>query len=99
MDHSAGSEVVFGTDFMIPAGIRLDLFNATAKLPGGKWRCWWTDEEPADTSRRMDCVSVAEMKNIFRNSRRLGAAHCRADPDDHSVPDRVANSSTIDEYH
>ncbi|OWY98128.1 hypothetical protein PHMEG_00031183 [Phytophthora megakarya] len=34
MDHSAGSEVVLGTDFMIPAGIRLDLFNATAKLPG-----------------------------------------------------------------
>ncbi|OWY98990.1 hypothetical protein PHMEG_00030093 [Phytophthora megakarya] len=34
MDHSAGSEVVIGTDFMIPAGIRLDLFNATAKLPG-----------------------------------------------------------------
>ncbi|OWY96063.1 Eukaryotic/viral aspartic protease [Phytophthora megakarya] len=34
MDHSAGSEVVLSTDFMIPAGIRLDLFNATAKLPG-----------------------------------------------------------------
>ncbi|OWZ04531.1 hypothetical protein PHMEG_00023548 [Phytophthora megakarya] len=34
MDHSAGSEVVLGTDFMISAGIRLDLFNATAKLPG-----------------------------------------------------------------
>ncbi|OWY97883.1 Eukaryotic/viral aspartic protease [Phytophthora megakarya] len=34
MDHSAGSEVVLGTDVMIPAGIRLDLFNATAKLPG-----------------------------------------------------------------
>ncbi|OWY96198.1 Eukaryotic/viral aspartic protease [Phytophthora megakarya] len=34
MDHSAGSEVVLGTDFMIPTGIRLDLFNATAKLPG-----------------------------------------------------------------
>ncbi|OWZ02643.1 hypothetical protein PHMEG_00025759, partial [Phytophthora megakarya] len=33
MDHS-GSEVVLGTDFMIPAGVRLDLFNATAKLPG-----------------------------------------------------------------
>ncbi|OWY98968.1 LOW QUALITY PROTEIN: hypothetical protein PHMEG_00030125 [Phytophthora megakarya] len=31
---SAGSEVVLGTDFMIPAEIRLDLFNATAKLPG-----------------------------------------------------------------
>ncbi|OWY96456.1 hypothetical protein PHMEG_00033271, partial [Phytophthora megakarya] len=30
MDHSAGSEVVLGTDFMIPAGIRLDLFNAKA---------------------------------------------------------------------
>ncbi|OWY92917.1 hypothetical protein PHMEG_00037869 [Phytophthora megakarya] len=34
MDHSAGSEVVLGTDFMIPAEIRLDLLNATAKLPG-----------------------------------------------------------------
>ncbi|OWZ24539.1 hypothetical protein PHMEG_000430 [Phytophthora megakarya] len=34
MDHSVGSEVVLGTDFMIPAGIRLDLFNATTKLPG-----------------------------------------------------------------
>ncbi|OWZ04562.1 hypothetical protein PHMEG_00023517 [Phytophthora megakarya] len=33
MEHSAGSEVVLGTDFMIPAGICLDLFHATAKLP------------------------------------------------------------------
>ncbi|KAE8879242.1 hypothetical protein PF003_g36804 [Phytophthora fragariae] len=33
MDHNAGVDVVLGTDFMIPAGIRLDLFNATAKLP------------------------------------------------------------------
>ncbi|OWZ04254.1 hypothetical protein PHMEG_00023869 [Phytophthora megakarya] len=33
MEHSAGSEVVLGTDFMIPAGIRLDWFHATAKLP------------------------------------------------------------------
>ncbi|OWY98399.1 LOW QUALITY PROTEIN: hypothetical protein PHMEG_00030851 [Phytophthora megakarya] len=33
MDHSAGSEVVLETDYMIPAGIRLGLFNATAKLP------------------------------------------------------------------
>ncbi|OWY93271.1 Eukaryotic/viral aspartic protease [Phytophthora megakarya] len=33
MEHSAGSDVVLGTDFMILAGIRLDLFHATAKLP------------------------------------------------------------------
>ncbi|OWZ12470.1 hypothetical protein PHMEG_00014363 [Phytophthora megakarya] len=33
-------EVVLGTDLMIPAGIHLDLFNATAKLPGKKW-CRW----------------------------------------------------------
>ncbi|GMF46362.1 unnamed protein product [Phytophthora lilii] len=33
MDHNAGVDVVLGTDFMIPAGVRLDLFNATAKLP------------------------------------------------------------------
>ncbi|OWY91173.1 hypothetical protein PHMEG_00040360 [Phytophthora megakarya] len=34
MEHCAGSDVVLGTDFMIPAGIRLDLFNANVKLPG-----------------------------------------------------------------
>ncbi|KAE8876025.1 hypothetical protein PF003_g39842 [Phytophthora fragariae] len=33
MDHSAGVEVVLGTDFMIPVGVRLDLFHATAQLP------------------------------------------------------------------
>ncbi|GMF48452.1 unnamed protein product [Phytophthora fragariaefolia] len=33
MDHGAGVDVVLGTDFMIPAGVRLDLFQATARLP------------------------------------------------------------------
>ncbi|EGZ09339.1 hypothetical protein PHYSODRAFT_339685 [Phytophthora sojae] len=33
IDHNAGVNVVLGTDFMIPAGIRLDLFNAATKLP------------------------------------------------------------------
>ncbi|GMF29474.1 unnamed protein product [Phytophthora fragariaefolia] len=33
MDHNAGVDVVLGTDFMIPAGVRLDLFQANAKLP------------------------------------------------------------------
>ncbi|OWY91824.1 hypothetical protein PHMEG_00039435 [Phytophthora megakarya] len=53
MDHRAGSEVVLGTDYMIPAGIRLDLFNATAKLPGEEMvplldACHrLTDDEPA----------------------------------------------------
>ncbi|EGZ15148.1 hypothetical protein PHYSODRAFT_508774, partial [Phytophthora sojae] len=32
MDHSAGVDVVLGMDFMIPAGIRLDLFHGTARL-------------------------------------------------------------------
>ncbi|GMF18424.1 unnamed protein product [Phytophthora fragariaefolia] len=31
MDHNV--DVVLGTDFMIPAGVRLDLFQANAKLP------------------------------------------------------------------
>ncbi|KAE8976663.1 hypothetical protein PF004_g32216 [Phytophthora fragariae] len=30
MDHSAGVDVVLGMDFMVPAGIRLDLFHASA---------------------------------------------------------------------
>ncbi|POM61378.1 hypothetical protein PHPALM_29614 [Phytophthora palmivora] len=29
-----GGELILGTDFMIPAGIRLDLYNSAAKLPG-----------------------------------------------------------------
>ncbi|GMF36305.1 unnamed protein product [Phytophthora fragariaefolia] len=33
MDHNAGVDVVLGTDFMIPAGVRLDLFQANAELP------------------------------------------------------------------
>ncbi|GMG18064.1 unnamed protein product [Phytophthora fragariaefolia] len=33
MDHHAGVDLILGTDFMIPAGIRLDLFNSLAKLP------------------------------------------------------------------
>ncbi|GMF17555.1 unnamed protein product [Phytophthora lilii] len=33
MDHNAGVDVILGTDFMILAGVRLDLFNAIAKLP------------------------------------------------------------------
>ncbi|KAI9998245.1 hypothetical protein PInf_002605 [Phytophthora infestans] len=33
MAHSAGVDVVLGTDFIIPAGIRLDLFHGAAQLP------------------------------------------------------------------
>ncbi|OWZ14634.1 hypothetical protein PHMEG_00011863 [Phytophthora megakarya] len=33
MDHSAGVDVVLGTEFMITAGVRLDLFHGTARLP------------------------------------------------------------------
>ncbi|OWZ09489.1 LOW QUALITY PROTEIN: hypothetical protein PHMEG_00017804 [Phytophthora megakarya] len=33
MNPSAGVDVVLGTDFMIPAGVRLDLFHGTARLP------------------------------------------------------------------
>ncbi|GMF23207.1 unnamed protein product [Phytophthora fragariaefolia] len=33
MDHGAGVDVGLGTDFMIPAGVRLDLFHAIVRLP------------------------------------------------------------------
>ena len=32
MPYHAGVGLILGTDFMTPAGIRLGLFNATAKL-------------------------------------------------------------------
>ncbi|POM70726.1 Hypothetical protein PHPALM_12795 [Phytophthora palmivora] len=33
MPHHAGVDLILGTDFMISAGIRLDLYNSAAKLP------------------------------------------------------------------
>ncbi|GMF37499.1 unnamed protein product [Phytophthora fragariaefolia] len=33
MPHYAGVDVILGTDFMIPAGVRLDLFRSTMKNP------------------------------------------------------------------
>ena len=33
MPHHAGVDLTLETDFMIPAGIRLDSFNATVKVP------------------------------------------------------------------
>ncbi|OWY94021.1 hypothetical protein PHMEG_00036371 [Phytophthora megakarya] len=33
IDHCAGVDVLLGTDFMIPAGVRLDMFHSNAKLP------------------------------------------------------------------
>ncbi|GMF62357.1 unnamed protein product [Phytophthora fragariaefolia] len=33
MPHHAGVDLILGTDFMIPAGTRLDLYNSTARLP------------------------------------------------------------------
>ncbi|KAG6615951.1 uncharacterized protein IUM83_12052 [Phytophthora cinnamomi] len=33
INHDAVVDLILGTDFMIPAGIRLDLFNSTAQLP------------------------------------------------------------------
>ncbi|GMF16102.1 unnamed protein product [Phytophthora fragariaefolia] len=33
IDDGAGVDVVLGMDFMIPTGVRLDLFHATARLP------------------------------------------------------------------
>ncbi|GMF50650.1 unnamed protein product [Phytophthora fragariaefolia] len=33
MPHHAGVDLILGTDFMIPAGIRLDLYNSTVRLP------------------------------------------------------------------
>ncbi|GMF39290.1 unnamed protein product [Phytophthora fragariaefolia] len=33
MDHGTGVDAVLGTDFKIPAGVCLDLFHATVRLP------------------------------------------------------------------
>ncbi|GMF62362.1 unnamed protein product [Phytophthora fragariaefolia] len=33
MPHHAGVDLILGTDCIIPAGIRLDMYNSTARLP------------------------------------------------------------------
>ncbi|OWZ16178.1 Eukaryotic/viral aspartic protease [Phytophthora megakarya] len=33
IDHCAGLDVLLGADFMIPAGVRLDMFYSNAKIP------------------------------------------------------------------
>ncbi|KAJ8561960.1 hypothetical protein ON010_g7713 [Phytophthora cinnamomi] len=38
MPHYAGVDLILGTDFMFPAGVRLDLFNSTENSP--KYRDW-----------------------------------------------------------
>ncbi|GMF37363.1 unnamed protein product [Phytophthora lilii] len=48
MDHNAGVDVVLGTDFMIPAGVRLDLFHGTARLPD---KVLWLATQPPDVER------------------------------------------------
>ncbi|OWZ06543.1 LOW QUALITY PROTEIN: hypothetical protein PHMEG_00021185 [Phytophthora megakarya] len=114
MDHSAGSEVMLGIDFVIPAGIRLGMFNATAKLPGEeivplvkrqaltKIRlkgCMSPVGQRRTCKSQMENGLSFEKKTIIRNPRRLGAANSCADPDDRSIPERTANSSAIGEYH
>ncbi|OWZ07901.1 LOW QUALITY PROTEIN: Eukaryotic/viral aspartic protease [Phytophthora megakarya] len=115
-----GSNTVYEFEFWVVlyqkwSGIRLDLLNATAKLPGEEMvplvKSLSADD---DSAERMlvaggltknlpipagEWISDAKKEPIIRNARRLDAAHCCADPDDDSVPEREANLNTIDEYH
>ncbi|KAJ8571561.1 hypothetical protein ON010_g5274 [Phytophthora cinnamomi] len=55
MSHYAGVDLILGTDFMILAAVRLELFNATAKLPDEvvipllKSRAVKLDESPSES--------------------------------------------------
>ncbi|OWZ01458.1 LOW QUALITY PROTEIN: hypothetical protein PHMEG_00027146 [Phytophthora megakarya] len=64
MEHSAGVDVVLGTDFMISAGVRLDLFHGTARLPDEyHWgsrrvpRMTYRMEPKSSVDRPMTCTS------------------------------------------
>ncbi|GMF23798.1 unnamed protein product [Phytophthora fragariaefolia] len=59
MDHGAGVDVVLGTDFMIPAGVRLvDLFHAAARLPDEVDILLIKTQRMADT--RKECPHVPD---------------------------------------
>ncbi|OWY93135.1 Eukaryotic/viral aspartic protease [Phytophthora megakarya] len=70
MEHSAGVDVMLGTDFMIPTGVRLDLFHGTARLPDEVTvplvnpSRWWTDRGLADTTGRVARVPTASKKAV-----------------------------------
>ncbi|GMF52907.1 unnamed protein product [Phytophthora fragariaefolia] len=79
MDHNAGIDVVLGTDFMIPAGVRLDLFQANAKLP---------DEVMIPLIKTMSMLDEPEVvayeavrdKTLFRRERELYEEWLAAQP-------------------
>ncbi|GMF38021.1 unnamed protein product [Phytophthora lilii] len=92
MDHNAGVDVVLGTDFMIPAGVRLDLFNATAKLP---------DEVMVPLIKTQNMIDETEgtATAATDDSRRLDSPHRDVCADDYSVLQAETSPRTSHEPH
>ncbi|POM65544.1 Hypothetical protein PHPALM_18721 [Phytophthora palmivora] len=75
MNHSAGVDVVLGTNFMIPAGVRLDLFHGTARLPDEVMvPLIKSDDEPYGTQyKEWQILAYAESRDetLFEREREL----------------------------
>ncbi|GMF36222.1 unnamed protein product [Phytophthora lilii] len=89
MDHNAGVDVVLGTDFMIPGGVRLDLFNATAKLP---------DEVMVPLIKTQNMIDETG-GTATDDSRRLDSPHRDVCADDYSVLQAETSPRTSHEPH
>ncbi|KAG3109116.1 hypothetical protein PI125_g11222 [Phytophthora idaei] len=57
MAHSAGVDVVLGTDFMISAGIRSDLFHGAAQLPN-EIRIHWSRRGAGSTVKNTALMRI-----------------------------------------
>ncbi|OWY93297.1 LOW QUALITY PROTEIN: Eukaryotic/viral aspartic protease [Phytophthora megakarya] len=80
MEHSAGVDVVLGTDFMIPAGVRLDLFHGTARLPEGVplvKSANTVDDKPYGASRRWADRGLVHTTRVPTASKKAVASDTR----------------------
>ncbi|POM59027.1 Hypothetical protein PHPALM_36253 [Phytophthora palmivora] len=55
MPHHAGVDLIIGTDFMIPAGIRMDLYNSAAKPQTDlqKQSIYQTEQQPSELTHEL----------------------------------------------
>ncbi|ETL46903.1 hypothetical protein L916_03294, partial [Phytophthora nicotianae] len=102
MAHSAGVDVDLGTDFIIPAGIRLDLFRGAAQLLNevcipliktnnmvDSMECTrqcWTDQTFRHTWPRVSRVSTSETSGETGSARTVGSTY----REDYSVSSEVS---------
>ncbi|GMF32097.1 unnamed protein product [Phytophthora fragariaefolia] len=93
MFHGAGVDIVLGTDFMIPAGVRLVIIHATARLPDEVEISLIKTQRMADTREEGPHVpdGPTELMSMGSDDERINTEGCR-------VSTRPSTAGTGDEH-